>query len=72
MSQDKQNIDGWMVIHYTVFSTFVCVCVRKPESLGSMCERVQIMDLSPSLGSYFLHVGFISRLFPWGGKDGPQ
>lgn len=59
-----------MVIHYTVFSTFVRV--RKPESLGLLCERVQIMDLSPSLGSYFLHVGFILRLFLWGGKDGPQ
>lgn len=69
MSQDKQNVDGWMVIHYTVFSIFVCI--RKPESLELMCECVQITDLSPSFGSHFLHIGFILHLFPWGGKDGP-
>lgn len=68
MCQNKQNVDECMVIHCT-FSLLLCTCQNWKVELRCECVRSR---LCLHLSVYFLHVGVLLCLFPWGSKDGPQ
>lgn len=72
MCQNRQHVSGYMLVGDSLHCfLYFRTCVKTGKSGVSVCRSWICMNLSPSLGSYFLHVGFVLCLFPWGSKDGP-